>query len=304
MLGWPVARPCVLFPAARADRSKAMNKRADIFDAMIERLRPNVAGRVRRQPRRPPSRVGRPGDERRRRRGDHVAAGGRTSGREGGARVSRRRSSRLRSVTSPPWSTACRDARSPRAIPRRWRGPSSRRAERSARSPVARVHAGVRTSADRRARASGVSPRARRAAASDDRRAPAESRVRLPEPRGGRRRAAVGDSRPRTGRAGLRRARDHARRPRPLLRRVARPRRPDRLRAPAAPRRPDRPGACRPARRDAVMRRREPRRERPPGRQRPRPNGSVPRTSSRSTWGRTPSECARSAGISSSCSAR
>ena len=44
MLGWPVARPCVLFPAARADRSKAMNKRADIFDAMIERLRPKSPG--------------------------------------------------------------------------------------------------------------------------------------------------------------------------------------------------------------------------------------------------------------------
>ena len=88
MLGWPVARPCVLFPAARADRSRAMNKRADIFDAMIERLRPKCAGRVRREPRRPPSRVGRPGDERRRRRGDHLDVGGRTSGREGGLGVS------------------------------------------------------------------------------------------------------------------------------------------------------------------------------------------------------------------------
>jgi glycosyltransferase involved in cell wall biosynthesis len=43
-LGWPAAGPCVLFPAARSDRSKAMNKRADIFDAMIERLRPNSPG--------------------------------------------------------------------------------------------------------------------------------------------------------------------------------------------------------------------------------------------------------------------
>ena len=44
MLGWPVARPCVLFPAARADRSRAMNKRVDIFDVMIERLCRSVPG--------------------------------------------------------------------------------------------------------------------------------------------------------------------------------------------------------------------------------------------------------------------
>jgi glycosyltransferase involved in cell wall biosynthesis len=33
-----------LFPAARRDRSKAMNKRADIFDAMIQRLRAHSPG--------------------------------------------------------------------------------------------------------------------------------------------------------------------------------------------------------------------------------------------------------------------
>jgi teichuronic acid biosynthesis glycosyltransferase TuaC len=38
-LGWPVAGPCVLFPAARTDRAKATIKRVDVFDAMIDRLR-------------------------------------------------------------------------------------------------------------------------------------------------------------------------------------------------------------------------------------------------------------------------
>ena len=37
-LGWSVDGPCVLFPAARNDASK-VNKRVDLFDAMIERLR-------------------------------------------------------------------------------------------------------------------------------------------------------------------------------------------------------------------------------------------------------------------------
>jgi glycosyltransferase involved in cell wall biosynthesis len=32
----------VLFPAARNDRSKAMNKRVDVFDAMVNRLRPSA----------------------------------------------------------------------------------------------------------------------------------------------------------------------------------------------------------------------------------------------------------------------
>ncbi|MDP9255104.1 MAG: glycosyltransferase [Actinomycetota bacterium] len=41
-LGWPIAGPCVLFPAARHDRSKATNKRVDVFDAMIDRLRPSA----------------------------------------------------------------------------------------------------------------------------------------------------------------------------------------------------------------------------------------------------------------------
>ena len=44
--------------------------------------------------------------------------------------------------------------------------------------------------------------------------------------------------------------------------------------APAAPSRPDRPGACRAARRAAVIRRRDPRRERAPGRQRPCPKAA------------------------------
>ena len=79
-------------------------------------------------------------------------------------------------------------------------------AAREPRPPAARVHAGLRTSADRRARASACIAACSPGGRSDDRRAPAESRVRLPEPRGGRRRAAVGDPRPRPGRAGLRRA--------------------------------------------------------------------------------------------------
>ena len=43
-LGWPQAGPCVLFPAARGDRSKVGNKRPDIFDGMVERLRRSVSG--------------------------------------------------------------------------------------------------------------------------------------------------------------------------------------------------------------------------------------------------------------------
>jgi teichuronic acid biosynthesis glycosyltransferase TuaC len=38
-LGWPTGRACVLFPSARSDRSKVTNKRVDVFDAMIDRLR-------------------------------------------------------------------------------------------------------------------------------------------------------------------------------------------------------------------------------------------------------------------------
>jgi len=43
-LGWPQAGPCVLFPAARNDRSKVANKRPDVFDGMVERLRRSVPG--------------------------------------------------------------------------------------------------------------------------------------------------------------------------------------------------------------------------------------------------------------------
>ncbi|HEY2789718.1 MAG TPA: glycosyltransferase [Gaiellales bacterium] len=43
-LGWPQDGPCVLFPAARNDRAKVANKRVDVFDAMLERLRRSVPG--------------------------------------------------------------------------------------------------------------------------------------------------------------------------------------------------------------------------------------------------------------------
>lgn len=43
-LGWPRVGPCVLFPAARSDRSKIANKRVDVFDAMIDRLRRSRPG--------------------------------------------------------------------------------------------------------------------------------------------------------------------------------------------------------------------------------------------------------------------
>jgi hypothetical protein len=43
-LGWPVNQPCVLFPASRGDRRKTGNKRLDVFDAMVERLRARGAG--------------------------------------------------------------------------------------------------------------------------------------------------------------------------------------------------------------------------------------------------------------------
>ena len=45
-LGWPTGGPCVLFPGARNDRSKVSNKRVDVFDAVIERLRRSEPGVV------------------------------------------------------------------------------------------------------------------------------------------------------------------------------------------------------------------------------------------------------------------
>ncbi len=45
-LGWPVVGPCVLFPSDRSDRSKVTNKRVDVFDAMIDRLRQSEKGVV------------------------------------------------------------------------------------------------------------------------------------------------------------------------------------------------------------------------------------------------------------------
>jgi len=41
-LGWPKDAPCILFPAARGDRSKAANKRVDVFDATVERVRRRI----------------------------------------------------------------------------------------------------------------------------------------------------------------------------------------------------------------------------------------------------------------------
>jgi teichuronic acid biosynthesis glycosyltransferase TuaC len=38
-LGWREGAPCVLFPAARGDASKARNKRVDVFDAAVALLR-------------------------------------------------------------------------------------------------------------------------------------------------------------------------------------------------------------------------------------------------------------------------
>jgi glycosyltransferase involved in cell wall biosynthesis len=45
-LGWPVVGPCVLFPSDRSDRTKVTNKRVDVFDAMIDRLRRSEGGVV------------------------------------------------------------------------------------------------------------------------------------------------------------------------------------------------------------------------------------------------------------------
>jgi glycosyltransferase involved in cell wall biosynthesis len=45
-LGWPVGGPCVLFPGDRRDRSKVTNKRVDVFDALIDRLRRSGVGAV------------------------------------------------------------------------------------------------------------------------------------------------------------------------------------------------------------------------------------------------------------------
>jgi teichuronic acid biosynthesis glycosyltransferase TuaC len=43
-LGWPRDASCVLFPAARNDRTKLVRKQVDVFDAMVERLRRSVPG--------------------------------------------------------------------------------------------------------------------------------------------------------------------------------------------------------------------------------------------------------------------
>ena len=43
-LGWPEHGPCVLFPAARGDRAKVGNKRVDVFDATVQRVRKSVPG--------------------------------------------------------------------------------------------------------------------------------------------------------------------------------------------------------------------------------------------------------------------
>jgi teichuronic acid biosynthesis glycosyltransferase TuaC len=43
-LSWPETGPCVLFPAARNDPAKVTNKRVDVFDAMVGRLRRTVPG--------------------------------------------------------------------------------------------------------------------------------------------------------------------------------------------------------------------------------------------------------------------
>ena len=41
-LGWPQDGPCILFPAARGDRSKAANKRVDVFDATVACVRRRI----------------------------------------------------------------------------------------------------------------------------------------------------------------------------------------------------------------------------------------------------------------------
>ncbi len=43
-LGWPQRACCILFPASRGDRSKLANKRVDVFDATVDRLRRSVPG--------------------------------------------------------------------------------------------------------------------------------------------------------------------------------------------------------------------------------------------------------------------
>jgi glycosyltransferase involved in cell wall biosynthesis len=43
-LGWPSQAPTLLFLAARGDPSKAANKRVDVFDATVERVRRRIPG--------------------------------------------------------------------------------------------------------------------------------------------------------------------------------------------------------------------------------------------------------------------
>ena len=67
--------PCVLFPAARNDRAKVDNKRPDVFDAMVERLRRSVPDTFAASLDGLSRAAGGPGDERRRRRRDDVDYG-------------------------------------------------------------------------------------------------------------------------------------------------------------------------------------------------------------------------------------
>ena len=121
-LGWPQDGPCVLFPAARNDRAKVANKRVDVFDAMLERLRRSVPGAFAASLDGLSRGAGCPGDGRRRCRRADVALGRRARCREGGARVRDagclRRCGRRRRRGRGPTGMRHRASRPGRASPR------------------------------------------------------------------------------------------------------------------------------------------------------------------------------------------
>ena len=221
-LGWPLVGPCVLFPSARSDRSKVTNKRVDVFDAMIDRLRRSEVG------------VAAASLDGLSRKQVALAMNAAdvaviTSMWEGAPVVVKESLACQTPVVSVAVGDVSDRGRRPsrmrdRAARPRGSGEGGREgASRGPRSATAGSHACLWTRANRGTSAPRLSPSRSPCGSRDEGRGRAEGHVHMPQPRGGRRRAAVGDPGPRSVRARLRRERDDARRPWRLLRGAASP---------------------------------------------------------------------------------